>query len=165
MSWAANFFEDGKAYLEQFRRLERWNKILNEIRVSNSPDEMADYQVDCIYSFFMNCYHLTDWLKNTEPKQIDENKIYDFINKNRELKICHDVCNGSKHLNLKRPKCGGMLTLHREYDPFHEIIKSDKPLHNSNYVLIADGEKFDVFDLANRCLELWQKFLRDNSLL
>lgn len=77
MSWAGRFHE--KPYLEQVERIKRWNEILNDIRVSNSPEDRADYQVDCIYAFYINCFHLKDWL--IKSKAIDKMKLNNFITK------------------------------------------------------------------------------------
>ena len=60
MSFAGKFHN--KPYLEQFERIKRWHKTLNKIRVSNANENQTDKQVDIIYAFFINCYHLKDWL-------------------------------------------------------------------------------------------------------
>lgn len=170
MSWAGKFHK--KPYLEQFERIKRWHKILNEIRVSNSSEDEADYQVDCIYAFFINCYHLKDWLLHS--KVVDKSKINGFIKKNKEMKICRDICNGIKHLSLTNPSIGHNIkcdcgwhgvTLHREYDSFQEVLKNANPLQNATYTVLADFEKFNVFELADRCVELWKNFMEDNSLI
>ncbi len=168
MVWASTFQE--KPYLEQFERIKRWYDILNQIKNSNSPENQADYQVDCIYTFFMNCFHLKDWLINSN---VDQNAIHKYINENKELKICRDICNGAKHLKLTNPSIGkgsdmnmGLrVTLHKEYDPYHEVTNNTKPLDNATYVIVADFEKFNVFDLSDKCMELWEDFLKINALL
>lgn len=84
------------------------------------------------------------------------------------MKICRDICNGAEHLSLMDPSIGtgrGWNGVHREYDPFHDPLIYGNPLMNSTYVVLADFHKFTAFDLANRCLELWGNFLKDNSLL
>ena len=170
MSWAGKFSD--KPYLEQFERMKRWYEVLKEISISNGPESQADYQVDCIYAFFMNCFHLKDWLISSGV--ISKNEVNSFINSNEEMKICRDLCNGSKHLNLNNPsigrddKCGcgwHGVTLHREYDPFYQTIESPKPLKKFNYVILADFERFNVFSLADKCFNLWEEFMNDNSLL
>lgn len=170
MGWGGRFSK--KPYFEQFERTQRWYEILNKIRVSNAPEEQADYQVDNIYAFFMNCHHLRDWIINS--KVLDQKKVDDFRNLHIELKICRDLCNGPKHLKLDHPSIGDPsdqnilgkgVTLHKEYVPFGKSSNTDLPLENSKYVIIADFKKFDVFKLADKCMELWEKFLKDNSLL
>ncbi len=169
MSWAGKF--NKKPYVEQFERIKRWHKILNKIKISNSPEKQADYQVDCIYSFFINCYHLRDWLEHS--KVVDKTKIDKLFGDNIEMKICRDICNGIKHLSLTNPSIGNNVscncswhgvTLHREY--IHpEMRNGNSPLKDSNYVIIADFEKINVFDLADKCINLWDNFLKTNSLL
>jgi len=170
MSWAGRFSE--KPYLEQFERIKRWHGVLNEIRVSNSPGEQADYQVDCIYAFFMNCHHLRDWLINSEA--LNQNKIDDYRNQHIEFKICRDLCNGPKHLKLTTPSIGDpsdqnilgkSVTLQREYVHYHKVSGVDLPLEDSRYIVTCDFKPFEVFLLADKCLKLWEDFLEDNSLL
>ena len=52
------------------------------------------------------------------------------------------------------------------YVPDFLILKDDKyPLKNINYFILANFDKYDLFELANKCLYLWEDFLRQNSLL
>jgi len=128
MSFAGKFHN--KPYLEQFQRMKRWYNILNKIRVSNANENQTDKQVDIIYAFFINCFHLKDWLIHS--KAIEQKKVNDFIENNKEMMICRDLCNGCKHLSLTNPSvakdvkcnCGfhGVF-LHREFDPFQEVLK------------------------------------------
>jgi hypothetical protein len=55
-----------------------------------------------VYAFFQAAYHLRDWLQNsgaTTQKALD-----DLMARTPALKLCRDVCNGSKHfaLDLRR---------------------------------------------------------------
>ncbi len=122
----------------------------------------------------MNCYHIKEWLINSGS--INNVKVTEFINKHQELKICKDLCNGVKHLKLDhRPSIGDKervnihlgegVTLHREYDPYHTAPNVKNPIENSKYVIIANWERYDVFELAETCVKLWEKFCKDNSLL
>jgi hypothetical protein len=161
-----------KPYLEQFERIKRWHKILNEIRVSNASEDRTDYQVDCIFAFFINCYHLRDWLEHS--KVTSPSILNDFIENHKEMQICRDICNGAKHLSLtsrsigKDVKCDcgfhGVF-LHREYDPFQEVLKHDNPVRNITYNIFVEYEKFNVFEVADKCVSLWEDFLKENNLL
>lgn len=166
MSFAGRFSK--KPYLEQFERVKRWHETLNKIKVSNSPEKETDYQVDCIYAFYMNCYHLKDWLINSDA--ITNKEANDFIEKNLELKICRDLTNGAKHLKLNNPSLkergflGHDVTLQREYDYFQKILKYDNPIQNINYVILVGSEKYNVFELADKCMRLWEELLTEKSL-
>lgn len=160
-----------KPYLEQFERIKRWNRILNEIKVSNASEDKTDYQVDCIYSFFINCFHLKDWLIHS--KVISKDTVNKFINNHKEMKVCRDICNGVKHLSLTDPSIGKDVKcdcgfhgvfLHREYDSYQEVLKNNNLVGNITYNIFAEYEKFNAFTLADRCVKLWESFLKENQL-
>jgi len=51
-----NNFEELKRYYKKF-------KDINEGLILNEPSE---FYVDTIYSFFIHCFHLKDWIKKGE---------------------------------------------------------------------------------------------------
>lgn len=149
MGFAGKF--STKPYLEQFQRLKRWHDILNKFRYENASESKTDFQVDCIYTFFINCFHLKDWLIHSDV--VTSNEINDFINNNLEMQICRDICNGVKHLSLTNPSiakdntcdCGfhGVF-LHREFEPF----RKDNPVKDITYNIFVEYEKFNVFFIS-----------------
>ena len=155
-----------KSYLEQYERIKRWHKILNEIRLSNASEDKTEYQVDCIFAFFMNCFHLTDWLKHSKTS-LDDKTIDDFINNNDEMKICKYLCLGSKHLTLdkKRHDVSNIVTIGKEWDPFAEVLNNKNPVLNITYSLDTKYGKFNVFELSDTCVNLWEDFLKQNNLI
>ena len=61
-------------------------------------------------------------------------------------------------------KISGVFLL-REYDFFQEVLKRNNPVKNVKYVVLANGKKYNVFKLADRCIELWINFFKENNLL
>ena len=51
-------------YQEQYDRTKRWYDRLTAIDQGRAHDMASDHYVDEIYAFFLNCYHLKDWIKN-----------------------------------------------------------------------------------------------------
>lgn len=77
------------------------------------------------------------------------------------MNMCRKICNTAKHLVLDRPnklpqarletlfwKLGVPLPLAREYEP-----KADK------LTFFFLQQKYDAFELAGKCLSLWNGFL------
>ena len=85
------------------------------------------------------------------------------MNQHTELLICRDLCNASKHLHLTNPSVtnvfGNGVTIHKNYNPYSDSLK------NYNFIIISDIGTFEVFELADKCLKLWEGFLEDNKLL
>ena len=71
-------------------------------RVENSStDENAE--LDDIYSFFQNAWHLKDWLdKDKSILQVTRDAVVHDAENSDTLKFCADLANGSKHLKLAR---------------------------------------------------------------
>lgn len=90
-------------FIEQFLRVERWFTRLQNAVVAHPQvrpiDE--DYYLDDLYSFFVNCYHLKDWIEKDEAIICTKSEIESFLAKNDYLKLCANLCNSSKHLVLK----------------------------------------------------------------
>jgi hypothetical protein len=109
---------------------------------SGSPD-LADYA----FALFQNCYHLREWFQKTakaNPEALDS--VY---KRSRELQVCRDICNGTKHLTLRDASVDAEFSICREYDPSHPA--------KCRLVIIA-GEKYDLLDLASRCVATLDDF-------
>ena len=68
---------------EQFERVKRWYSRIRDIYQGKPHIFPSDYYQDEVYAFFLNCYHLKDWIKNddtVEPSK--KNNVENFINQN-----------------------------------------------------------------------------------
>jgi hypothetical protein len=71
MGFAGRFAK--RPYLEQFERIKRWQAALTGADASSDVSREADI----IYAFFMNCYHLRDWLEKS--KVVKKAKVDSFL--------------------------------------------------------------------------------------
>jgi len=106
----------------------------------------------------MNCYHLKDWIINDPVEKVDSKIAEDYITKNRELSICADICNGLKHVHLKRerskesPEFGKMKAkLCLGTEPTTIAVK---------YEIKTKSGPIDAFDLATKCMKAWEDFIK-----
>lgn len=110
---------------------------------------------DFMFAFFQNCFMLREWIKKTSP--LSKGDLDNLFNSTPELRICRDICNGTKHYSISKPSVDAEFSILREYDPSEasghrlRIIVQDK-----NHV--ADG-KYDLLELAGKCLRIWEGFL------
>jgi hypothetical protein len=86
----------------QYERMIRWYKKFEEIDY-NYQNKLDEY-LDIAYAFFMNCYHLKDWIINDTNIDLPRNDVEEYVNITECLSVCADICNGLKHLRLDRPK-------------------------------------------------------------
>ena len=148
------------SYLEQYRRVKRYFerfRIINDGKAqwTDSLDNLDD-----IFSFFIHCYHLKDWIKNDPRSGIERSKVEKFVHSNESLKICGDLTNGVKHLTIDQPKVGqGALVKgsHLQLTIGKEIKLQVK------YDIEANGELHDAFTIAKEAIKLWEKFLTMNA--
>jgi hypothetical protein len=84
-------------YLEQKARMERlYNKINPK---TDFHGNQIDYE-DNLWFFFQTAWHLKDWIKN-DPAIRTYPSIEKIANNVKSLRICADLANRSKHLELK----------------------------------------------------------------
>ena len=112
---------------------------------------------DDIYSFFMNCYHLKDWIRNDPSGSSIAGKVEGYINTTPELSLCADICNGLKHLTLTTHRSGEKP----EFGPrkFEVGIGAEPTTIAAHYTINTDSGPIDAFSLATKCLEAWEKLL------
>jgi len=146
-------------YQEQWDRVKRYYKLFEKIDQGRLHDCPSDYYQDEVYAFFLNCYHLKDWIKNDKSVGVAdiESKVEKFINNNKELRLCADICNSIKHLERtssrsnQDPQFAG-----REYK-----MQSDEYgiTISAKYIIDTSSGPVDAFQLATKCLELWENFI------
>ena len=147
-------------YLEQFYRVKRWYERFVIIDQGREHDLPSDYYQDEVYAFFLNCYHLKDWIKNDESVGAAAAKVEEFINNNEELSLCADICNGIKHLRLESTRSG--------QDPrfgprkFHVQLGGPETTISVKYSIDTSSGPLDAFELATKCLQAWEKFILSN---
>jgi hypothetical protein len=144
-------------WLDQWHRLCRWYKRILSLRSKAMKTSLTIDDADLIVAYFMNCYHLRDWLLESRPEWKPD--IEQLISSSFEYKACRDICNGYKHKLIRNPSLDSDFNFYREYD--YDAI----PGHNPEIYrfAFADGNsirKYDVFNLSDLCQELWDNFLK-----
>ena len=92
-------------------QLDRARRILERVEPMSmtewdaAADGVADdveFQ-DMMWAFFQNCWHVKDWLRNdpSVPAAVKKSAIELLHNEAGPLKICHELCNGTKHLGQR----------------------------------------------------------------
>jgi len=147
-------------WTEQYERMKRYYKRFEQINNGINHSKDSDYYKDEVYSFFTYCYHLKDWIKNDPGLNIQN--VEEFIHSKEILKICGDISNGVKHLNLNNPKVGNGAKI--EGANFFLNLGSKDQLIKVQYYIEADGYIYDAFDLATEAIQLWDEFLTENNI-
>jgi hypothetical protein len=131
----------------QFERVHRWHQRL----IAATSREDAE---DFLYAFFQNCYHLRYWLG---PPEFDPTQVERLLEDHVELRLCRDICNMTKHYELSKPPATW-----REPSVVREYVGAGSGWFEDDSILVvlSQGHQYDALDLASRCLEIWEDFLR-----
>jgi hypothetical protein len=150
-------------YLEQFERVRRWHMRLQPIAEGIVEVESLDQYRDDMFAFFMNCYHLKDWIKN-DPSAPHLNKLVEaYITASTALSLCADLCNGIKHLVLDSSRSGSNPQISPK--DYHRIdLGAPAAKSGATILVITDTGNYDAFDLAGSCIDEWQLFLMKNDI-
>lgn len=152
------FYRGGNTnyFLEQWDRVLRWKNKCVLISERGLKDDCLT-TLDYYFSFFINAYHLRDWitlwLKNNDKCQIIEILNKDFDDKDY-LRMLRDVCNGSKHFELDKPSVGKQFATPRAYLGHGKI----------GYMILIGGEQSTPEELSEKIIIYWKDFLHENGL-
>jgi len=172
-----------KKYLEQWERLKRWYVRIKKIQQGQHSGS-DDYQLDEAYAFFLNCFHLKDWIITAVPEaKEDTENLFDKSDGRECFRVCADLANANKHVeaskttridpdtNIKRQHVAIQLRKLLAYS----VIGEDKdkslsneglpPLTKYKWEIEAKDQYYEVYQLIDKCMEEWEKFLRNKKLI
>jgi hypothetical protein len=139
----------------QLARVERWYQRATKALYDADPDA-----ADFLYAFFQNAYHLQDWLRNSGAASRADLKV---VTDSPALKLCRDVCNGSKHFALDERQMSDHIGLMREY-----VVRglSDGRVAGSRPRLLVfeprggggDVVVCEIDELMRDCIVAWRDF-------
>ncbi len=128
---------------EQLARVYRW---LHRIEKQGASDE--DY--DDLLAFFLNCWHLKDWIENDSTLS---SAVTGNIEREAEayesLQICADICNRTKHLKLTRPPREGAEVTRKD---IRVTVERGSSAIARYQITDVDGSTWDALDLAKQAV-------------
>ena len=137
---------------EQLRRVNRYyarfetiNRIRYDVSHYEANDEVSEYETDDVYAFFVNCYHLVDWLdEDVKYRRCKGSPLCQrtscpecWVNKHEALHISRDLCNRVKHFRLDRGAPGKPRPITHGFDGL------GSPYHRTHLIQWPDRAAFD----------------------
>lgn len=151
-------------YKQQFETVKRFYELFEKIDKGIKIDFPSCYLEDIVYAFFIFCYHLKDWIKNdnTLPSNIKD-KVEDFVNKNKCLGVCGDICNGTKHLALNISRSGeyGEIKTKKVFAEYAGGTSLNVKIKFNVFTKSSKAKPIDAFELGTECLQKWKEFIED----
>ena len=144
----------------QYERVKRWHGLVQHIGTQRKIGD-TEQEHDFVCAFFQNCYHLRDWLHNTHA--VPAKSLEEFFREHEPMRVCRDICNGTKHWRIDHPSVDAAFSIGREYVPAN--WPTDRPQLNASWFIICGSTKYDIFQLADACVALWDSFLRTKGLI
>ena len=144
-------------YKEQLDRIRRLKEDID--RFSVAKDDNFQSAIDAFTSFFIQCYHLRDWLAESRYSRRD---IDIFISQSAWLSLCRDMANKQKHKNIDKYEPQNHLVEHNTSGTQIPIVRYYDPFRKENRFGVdvqEFGTLIDVIDLAEKCVEEWERFL------
>ena len=141
----------GIPYIEQWQRIVRWHSrlmILND----QVPGTDSNGLMDHVYACLQNCLMFRDWLSGCYVSKKAVNALYG----SRELKLCRDIANGTKHFKIDKPSVDANFLTVCEYlpPPVGQTEGSSYKL-----TLCADGDYYDLIELCTKCVKQIENFM------
>jgi hypothetical protein len=157
---------------EMWDRVQRWHQRFAETDQGRIHDRSSDFYQDEAYAFFITCFHLKDWLKNDPSSTPVATDVEQFVANSPNLRLCADLCNGSKHLVLTAPRVDPATQIgrrHFEVELHASIGPSPTPARptkiSAKYEIHATGKMYDAFQVATACRDEWEGYLKGKGLL
>jgi len=118
---------------------------------------------DDVLAFFQNCYHLKDWVINDSACEILNKKeeVENLINDSESLKVCADLCNGSKHLELINPRSDKETKITRVFTVPRHVTD---PIIARHFLIKSGPKNYEALDLADKCIKEWEIFFENKGL-
>ena len=149
---------------EQWDRLGRRYNRFQELNQGIVHEVPSEHYVDDVLSFFMDCWHLKDWLRNDPASGLTKDELDEMTLGSNNLRLCADLANGTKHLKLTHWKAAPDA----RFGPRHYAVglSVGEPTTIAVKATVAAGNNaYDAFELGTACVEEWKAFLSQKGLL
>lgn len=145
-------------YQEQFERMMRWYEHFQKLDSGIEHTLASENYQDMVFAFFMNCFHLKDWIKNDDTLS-SKPDVEGFVRNTTSMQLCGDICNGIKHLTLNRAPHS---TENPKFGPRHYSVTvgGDETTIKIKWVIKTNSGDRDAFQLATDCVNEWKEFIK-----
>jgi len=124
------------------------------------PEGTAGASYD-VLTFFVTCHHLVDWIaSDAELTRSTRRKARGLVRDSKELRMCADLANRSKHCSLRHARTGDLSTGPSGIDVAVMVGQGAKHA----FRVSSGGVERDALELARACVMSWRAFLAARGL-
>jgi len=149
-------------------QLARTRRFLGRIatRTAASEDAMLngldEYQ-DNVLAFFMNCWHVKDWIKNDDGIESRvRQQVVKAVEASPTLQICRALANGAKHMELRKNEPADRSRAKLAMYTFHHL--DDGTVQREYLIKCDDGSHVGVYDIGCDALRELRRILDEHQL-
>ena len=147
---------------------EQWERVqLGQDRIRRIYDGIEDSSAEArydLYSFFLNAYHLKDWLAKDHSASVSKRKVEKLVKATPVLALCGDLANRVKHSSLD-PKRTPKIDLNTDVTSQSVTVDTGRGVVSHSWVIEGGGMTYDALDLTNEVVRAWEQFLRGRGLI
>jgi len=121
-----------------------------------------------LHSFFLNAYHLRDWLATDPATALTRKAIDAWIQASTELRICGDFANRAKHVVLSRTPWIDAQTGVTRQDVTVQLPSfgsRNVGTASHSWTIAAGGKSYDALELARDVVDAWTTLLQGHGLI
>jgi hypothetical protein len=142
-------------------KVKRDQNALYEAIISQDPDSISD----AVFNFAVTGYHIKDWLRNEGIVGVEQ-----YINSKPMIRLCADLCNGSKHklLSSRRETNDPVMSINNsELTIDMTTITCDATIPINGHTVrmaLTSGKEIEILDFSNQVVDSWESFFSDNNI-
>ena len=119
----------------------------------------SDFNIDNVFNFFVTANHIRDYIEKNEA--VSKDVLAEFCS-SQDMRDCRDLCDKAKHLRLTQRTDP---VTHRWSGAFGGAPFGVLPFgHHGRWELWSDNRHVDIQKLADRVLDLWDKFFHQHGI-
>jgi hypothetical protein len=121
---------------------------------------------DALFNFAVTAYQLKDRLKQSPSASYSPNQVDAYIDENRYLRLCREICNASKHQKLTpAAKDAKDIALSAtgtfiiaSIDPNNVKLEAETSPPFGVKVVAFDGSRCEANEFAAQAILAWERF-------
>lgn len=149
---------NSNGWQDQYERMVRWQTRLTKYNKNISSIEKLHEFLDTLYTCFQNIFAFKDWL--FYDRIFTKSELNDFVNNKELLKICRDLANGTKHLDIEYPSVDNNPIILTFWNPFSNQYHSEKKIR-----ILINKKLIDPFGLVIDSIRLWDELLKTKEIV
>ena len=145
---------------------DQYQRVLRSLqRLHDRKNKTEEYYTDDIFHFFMDCWHLKDWVKkDNELAGFAQKAIVKDAEASEILQFARALADRSKHFELRK----GRKQDARTVGNWHISTGDDTRFLDFTVAEVSndgkEGREWEVIDFANQAVKEWGRILTKHGL-